>query len=186
MLFLLTGQRISDVSKLGRQHIRKPESVAPALRKIYPGLLGGLHPAQILEAGAGLASDTPIADAGHASLSNSPCGSLTFIETEFGKPHTTKGLGDWFADQCLLAGVPGRAHGLRKAGATIAAENGATPYQLMSIFGWKTLEQAELYTKAVRQQLMAAGSMHLIGFDQSVNESDPPEAGVTISGSLSG
>ena len=75
----------------------------------------------------------------------SPCGSFTFIETEFGKPHTTKGLGNWFADQCVLAGVPGRAHGLRKAGATIAAENGATPYQLMSIFGWKTLEQAELY-----------------------------------------
>jgi len=43
----------------------------------------------------------------------SPCGSLTFIETEFGKPHTTKGLGNWFADQCLLADVPGRAHGLR-------------------------------------------------------------------------
>ena len=33
MLFLLTGQRISDVAKLGKQHIRKPENVAEALRK---------------------------------------------------------------------------------------------------------------------------------------------------------
>ncbi len=116
----------------------------------------------------------------------SPCGSMTFIETEFGKPHTTKGLGNWFADRCVEADVPGRAHGLRKAGATIAAENGATPYQLMAIFGWKTLEQAELYTKKVRQQLMAGGSMHLIGFDQTGNESDPPGAGVAISGSILG
>jgi hypothetical protein len=70
--------------------------------------------------------------------------------------------------------------------ATIAAENGATPYQLMSIFGWKTLEQAELYTKKVRQQLMAGGSMHLIGFDQTGNECDPPAEGVAKSGSILG
>jgi hypothetical protein len=30
------------------------------------------------------------------------------------------------------------AHGLRKAGATRAAENGATVNQLMALFGWKT------------------------------------------------
>jgi hypothetical protein len=57
-------------------------------------------------------------------------------------------------------------------------------YQLTSIFGWKTLEQAELYTKKVRQQLMAGGSMHLIGFDQTVNECDPLSAGVEKSGSI--
>jgi hypothetical protein len=34
----------------------------------------------------------------------------------------------------------------------------------MAIFGWKTLEQAELYTKAVRQQLMAGGAMNLITY----------------------
>ena len=68
----------------------------------------------------------------------------TFIETQFGKGHSTKGLGNWFADRCIEAEVRGRAHGFRKAGATVAAENGATPYQLMSIFGWKTLAQAEL------------------------------------------
>jgi hypothetical protein len=64
----------------------------------------------------------------------SPCGSLTFIETEFGKPHTTKGLGNCFAHQCILAKVPGRAHGLRKASqpaiiaetAMIIAETGIT------------------------------------------------------------
>jgi hypothetical protein len=56
----------------------------------------------------------------------------------------------------------------------------------MAIFGWKTLEQAELYTKKVRQQLMAGGSMHLIGFGQIGNECDPPALAVDKSGSLSG
>ncbi|MBR0967913.1 hypothetical protein JQ554_27120 [Bradyrhizobium diazoefficiens] len=87
---------------------------------------------------------------------------MTFLETAHGKPHTVKGLGNWFADRCKEAGVPGRAHGLRKAGATLAAQNGATPHQLMAIFGWKTLSQAELYTKAVQQQLMAGGAMNLL------------------------
>ena len=52
----------------------------------------------------------------------------------------------------------------RKAGATIAAENGATPHQLMAIFGWKTLEQAEVYTRKVRQQRVAGASMGLLSF----------------------
>ena len=54
------------------------------------------------------------------------------------------------------------AHGLRKAGAAIAAQNGATPHQLMSIFGWRTLQEAQRYTKAVDQKRIAAGAMHLL------------------------
>ena len=106
----------------------------------------------------------PILPQLEAVLAASPGGRLTFLETAFKKPYTTKGLGNWFERRCIEAKVPGRAHGLRKAGATIAAENGATPHQLMAIFGWKTLEQAELYTKAVRQQLLAGGAMNLIVF----------------------
>jgi integrase len=185
MLFLLTGQRISDVAKLGKQHIRKPENVAPALRKDHPGRwLGFTQHKNRKKAPVHLV--IPLLPMLERVLDASPCGALTFLETEFGKPHSTKGLGNWFADRCVEAGVPGRAHGLRKAGATIAAENGATPYHLMSIFGWKTLEQAELYTKKVRQQLMAGGSMRLIDFDQIVNECDPPAAVVDKSGSLLG
>ena len=37
MLFLLTGQRISDVRKLGKQHIRRPEQVSELLRKTHAG-----------------------------------------------------------------------------------------------------------------------------------------------------
>ncbi|RXG96372.1 hypothetical protein EAS62_12350 [Bradyrhizobium zhanjiangense] len=75
-------------------------------------------------------------------LALSVLGDMTFLETEHGKPHTTKGLGNWFGDRCVEAAVPGRARGLRKAGATMAAENGATPHQLKAIFGWRSLAQA--------------------------------------------
>ena len=112
--------RISDVAKLGKQHIRKPENVAEALRKDHPGRwLQFTQHKNRKKAPVHLV--IPMLPMLERVLDASPRGSLTFIETEFGKPHTTKGLGNWFADQCVLADVPGRAHGLRKAGATIAA-----------------------------------------------------------------
>jgi integrase len=77
------------------------------------------------------------------------------------KFRTRKG-GNWFRQQCVAAGVPGRAHGLRKAGATQAAENGATAHQLMAIFGWLTLAQAEGYTKTAQRKKMAGDAMGLL------------------------
>ncbi|WP_028349616.1 hypothetical protein [Bradyrhizobium murdochi] len=91
-------------------------------------------------------------------------GTMTFLETAHGKPHTEKGLGNWFGDMCRDAGVPGRAHGLRKAGATLAAQNGATPHQ--------TLAQAKLYTKPLQQQLMAGGAMNLLTFTPGGHSTD--------------
>jgi hypothetical protein len=62
----------------------------------------------------------------------------------------------------LAAGVPGRLHGLRKAGATIAAEGGATTHQLMAMFGWKSLDEAELYTReAARRGLARTAAGHI-------------------------
>ena len=163
MLFLQTGQRLSDVARIGRPHIRKPEHMSPAMRKIHAGrwLAFRQHknrrrkPVDLV---------IPILPQLESVLAASTLGDLTFLETAFKRPYTTKGLGNWFERRCIEAGVPGRAHGLRKAGATIAAENGATAHQLMAIFGWKTLEQAEVYTQKARQQLLAGGAMGLIAF----------------------
>jgi integrase len=69
-------------------------------------------------------------------IAASPCGDLTFLVTAFGKPFSDAGIGNWFRDRCDEAGLQGlSAHGLRKAGATIAAERGASERQLMAIFG---------------------------------------------------
>jgi hypothetical protein len=60
------------------------------------------------------------------------------------------------------AGLPNcSAHGLRKAGATIAAENGATEHQLLSIFGRATSKEAERYTKATKKKT-AGDAMQLL------------------------
>jgi integrase len=91
-----------------------------------------------------------------------PCGDLTLLVNDWRRPFTDAGFGNWFHDRCVEAGVPGRAHGLRKAGATIAANNGATSRQLMAIFGWDTLKEAELYTRGADQLRMAEAAMHLL------------------------
>ena len=105
-------------------------------------------------------------------IAASPCGDLTFLATAFGKPFTSAGFDNWFRDRCVEAGVPGRAHGLRKAGAPIAAENGASSHQLMAIFRWSTLKQAEVYTRGAQQKLLAASAMALVVPARDANESD--------------
>ncbi|MES2291771.1 MAG: site-specific integrase [Pseudomonadota bacterium] len=95
---------------------------------------------------------------------------LTYLETSFGNPFTRKGFQTQFKKWCVEAGLPHcSAHGVRKAAATVAAERGATPYQLMAIFGWRTLTQALGYTKAAEQKRLAAASMHLLDGDKSVS-----------------
>jgi hypothetical protein len=76
------------------------------------------------------------------------------------------------------------SHGLRKAGATIAAENGATAHQLMAMFGWNTVKQAELYTrKADRKRLSGEGMPFLALGEQSENKIDPPRP-TTVGGGV--
>jgi hypothetical protein len=53
-------------------------------------------------------------------------------------------------------------HGLRKAGATIAANNGATTKQLMANFGSSSSKMADLYTRATDQKRLAESAMHLL------------------------
>jgi integrase len=186
-LFMLTGQRLSDVAKLGRPHIRRPEHISEQLREVHPGrwLAFRQHKNRNSSPVDLVIPILPQLEEVFA-LSADVLGELTFLQTEFGRPFTTKGLGNWFGDRCVEAKVPGRAHGVRKAGATWAAEQAATDHQLMAIFGWKTIQQAQVYTKKARQQMIAGGSMRLITFDQSMNKCDPPTLPVAKGGSTSG
>lgn len=103
-------------------------------------------------------------------LTDLPRDKPTFLMTEFGKPFTAAGFGNWFRERCNEAGLPHcSAHGLRKAGAVLAAENGATPHELMSIFGWLTLKEAERYTKAFTRRRMASRASELLA------RSSPPK-----------
>lgn len=45
-----------------------------------------------------------------------------------------------------------------KAGATIAADEGATAHELMKMFGWSRLPMAEVYTKEADKKRIARGA----------------------------
>ena len=105
----------------------------------------------------------PLLDVLQKVLDASPLGVRAFLETEYGVPFTANGFGGWFRDRCDEAGLTHcTAHGLRRAGATFAAENGATVPQLMAIFGWATAKQAVHYVDEANQPKIAGSAMHLI------------------------
>ena len=95
---------------------------------------------------------------------------LTYLVTEFGRPFTANGFGNWFKRRCIEAALPHcSTHGVRKAGATIAAENGATEHQLMAIYGWSSPKPAALYTRKANRNGITGGAIHLIVPRQTEN-----------------
>ncbi len=143
-LLLFTGVRRSDVVRLGPQHV-KSDWLAFTTQKTDKTL------------------QLPILPKLRAILDASPTGEAAFLETHLGEPFTAAGFGNWFRECCDRAGLKDcSAHGLRKAGATIAAENGATEKQLMAIFGWETARLASYYSKAADQKKLAGDAMHLL------------------------
>ncbi|PCI04582.1 MAG: integrase [Hyphomicrobiales bacterium] len=144
-LLLYTGFRRSDIVKIGRQHVKN-----------------GVLSFRTQKSGKTVLVTLPILKPLQKSIEAGPCGDLTFLVTEHGKPHSVKGFGNWFGNHCKAAEVPGRAHGLRKAGATAAAENGATSHQLMSIFGWLNPRQADQYTQEADRKRLSMDAAHLM------------------------
>ena len=61
---------------------------------------------------------------------------------------------------CDRAGLEAcSAHGLRKACARRLAESGATPHEIMSITGHKTLAEVQRYTEAAVREGLADSAM---------------------------
>ena len=90
------------------------------------------------------------------ALASVPRTNLTFLVTERGAPFTPAGFGNWFRDQCDLAGLPHcSAHGLRKAAATRLANAGCSSDQIKAITGHKSLSEVAHYTRAADQQRLA-------------------------------
>jgi integrase len=149
-LLLYLGVRRGDVVTLGRQHV-KDGWLRMVPRKTR-------YKRQTV-------SEKPVLPVLADIITQSPTGDLTFLVTEYGKPFTANGFGNWFRDRCDEAGLSHcTAHGLRKAGATLAAENGATDRQLMALYDWSSEKQANVYTaSADRKRLAADAAQHLAG-----------------------
>jgi len=79
----------------------------------------------------------------------------TFLKTEAGQPFTQKGFGNWFSDACKVAGIPGRAHGLRKAHMSFLAEEGGTQQELKAVSGHSSDSQVRRYVENADQAHLA-------------------------------
>jgi integrase len=98
------------------------------------------------------------------AIAAGPCGDLTFICGDGGKPMVKEAFGNWFRGACAAAGVAKSAHGLRKAAATADAHAGWTDAELDSKFGWRGRKMASLYTESAnRERLSLAASRRTEG-----------------------
>jgi integrase len=141
-LLLYTGQRVSDVIRIGRQHIRD-------------GVL------QVRQAKTGTALEIPVHSDLRAILDASPGEHLTFlISPKTGKPYRGNAISQQFRLWCDAAELPRcSAHGLRKAACRRLAEAGCSANEIAAISGHVTLSEVQRYTKAADQARMARNAM---------------------------
>jgi integrase len=134
-LFLYTGQRKSDIVRMGRQHVRD----------------GWIS---IRQQKTDMPVDIPIVSDLQRIIDASP------TVTEFKKPFTANGFGNKMREWCDKAGLPQcSSHGLRKAMATRLADLGCTAHEISVIGGWATLKEVERYTKHANRKRLAAQAM---------------------------
>jgi integrase len=146
-LLLYTGQRRSDVIRMGRQHIRD-------------GLL------EVTQAKTNTRLGIPIHPALQAALDACPVDHLTFLMTEQGRPFASgNAFYNWFVDCARKAGLAEglSPHGLRKSIGRRLVEAGCTPHQVAAITGHKTLSEVERYTRDANQEGMARTAIGRIG-----------------------
>ena len=152
-LLLYTGQRRSDVVRMGHQHLRNG---AIDVRQVKTGarLTIPLHPDL-------------------AELLPPKTERLTFLTAESGRAFTPNGFYMRFRAWAEAAGLPaGRSpHGLRKAAARRMAEAGCTPHQIAAVTGHRTLAEIERYTKAANQEHLARQAVVHLGRPQNANAS---------------
>lgn len=155
-LMLWTDQRKIDAIHLGRQHIRADKFEIRQSKT-----------AKILI----LPIATQLAAAINAMHKND---AICFIMTEWGKPFSVKGFGNWFREQCDLAGLPKcTAHRLRKATMRRMAELEMPNKTMKSVSGHKKDEEVARYIEAANQERLADGAIkQLSSWEMSNLESE--------------
>jgi integrase len=145
-VLLYTGLRRGDAVRLGRQHVR--DGIASIRTEKSQGEIEVI---------------IPVLPDLQAALDAGPTGDLAFICGERGEPLVKESFGNMFSEAARAAGVRKSAHGVRKAGATRAANRGATVAQLEAIFGWVGGKMASLYTRSADRARLARDAMSKLG-----------------------
>lgn len=147
-LLLYTAQRSGDVRQMGRQHVREGR-------------------VSVVQEKTGARLDIPVHPRLAASLATLPPGQMMFVATQFGRPYTAGGFGNWFSDACRGAGLPQcSAHGLRKSAATRLADAGCSEAQIMAVTGHQTTKEVQRYTRARDQRALADDALAKVGGTQ--------------------
>jgi integrase len=147
-LHLYTGARGGDARLFGPQHVKNGRF-------------------SFTQQKTGGEVDIPVLEELARELALAPKDALAYILTEYGSTFSQKGYGTWFNDKCRKAGLVNRtAHGIRAGAATIAANNGASVHQLMSMFGWMSESMAIRYTRKADRKKLADTGMQLVRLEQ--------------------
>jgi integrase len=133
----LTGLRRGDACRLGRQHIGK-DGIGRIRMEKTGAVVSFAVPPHLAEVWA-----------------QGPCGDLTFIAGEKGRPMAKEALGNQFREWCQAAGIEKSAHGLRKLAAAEVADAGGSEIELQKAFGWATLGQSSVYTRNANAEALA-------------------------------
>lgn len=153
-LMLWTGQRGSDVVRMGWQHVRNGQLAVRQQKTDAPLLI-------------------PIAPELAEALALLPRTNLTFLLADRGAPFTAKRFSEWFRERCDEAGIPQcTAHGLRKACATRLAELGCGEREIAAITGHKSMSEVARYTKAASQARLAQQAMEKLSAGRTKQQAD--------------
>lgn len=164
-IFLFSGLRLADAAILGRQHLYQVRNRETGAVETWMKIM----PAKTSRSSA-VVVDIPVLPDLQAEIDRSGNG-MTFLLNEYGAPYSTKGLGNKMRQWCDEAGLPHcSAHGLRKAGATIAVENGADYELLKAVFGWTTAQQASHYVQSAQRRRIAANAGKFLKLDRNQNK----------------
>jgi site-specific recombinase XerD len=151
-VLLYTGPRRGDAAIIGRQHEKDIRNEDGSMSRVVQF--------KTEKSGELVTVTIPILAPLRRTLDKGPTGDLTWICGARGRPFTKESFGNEFSQAARQAGVKKSAHGVRKIAATIAAENGATVHELMALFGWTTIQQAEVYTREASRARLSAGAAH--------------------------
>jgi integrase len=150
-ILLYTGLRRGDAVRLGRQHVRD-----------------GVATIKTEKSGFMIEVTIPLLPPLLEALQAGPVSDLAFISGHSGSPLSKESFGNLFREACNAAGVRKSAHGVRKIGATRAANNGAPVAQLEAIFGWIGGKMASLYTQSAdRRRLSREAIGKLVNNDRT-------------------
>lgn len=141
-LLIFTGQRSGDVRRMLWTDARRGKTMV-VQAKTGARLTIAQHPAL-----------APSLDAFRKDVG-------CIVVTEFGKPFSEHGFGNWMADAIGAAGLPDACvtHGVRKAAARRLAEAGCTAHEIQAITGHTTLKEVERYTAAVSREHLATSAI---------------------------